>query len=1365
MRQRLLRRFSRKGRRPPSVASSHPTETAKGGRAPQEGKPDKRNVSGPSGSGSVGFVTDHTGLVIYGPQPPLNETVMSPGSSAKHRPMEGGPQPYMEPAHSGIVYVDVGSGSYVTIDASQLEPSPYTVPFQGSSGPYQGSSGPYHGSTGPYHGSTGPYQGPTGPYQGSVGPYQGSSGPYQGSSGPYQGSSGPYQGSTGPYQGSSGPYQGSTGPYVLTGENGQELHTAINMDNCPATVRMVSSNGPPVPMPMQVPPGHMVQQIVDEHGILTHVILSPQPPGPTPPLGPYGGPASGSQYYTSYGAPHYAPSPAQYPVPPHVHVPHIQSPTPPNCTNHGPVQSQGEYGASPPLNSTDDRTLRTRNRVRKKLQQRRINSNDGFYPTPQRSMGGRRNRGGMGVNGEIGMHGDTGPIHGHCITPENGPMDVEEENTLITQCLSTMPAPKVTDVDARSSLIQLSPPEMDSTDLELDHCDLKYELLLSDKGKDAKYKTVFCGDATEITLKDLKPATEYHLKVCAVFGDDLKGALTEPVSFQTLTCEPDVPQPPKLMTKTKTFITLKWNATCENGSKITAYLLEYDQGLGDGSFREVYSGPLRQFKVTRLNASTRYMFRLAAVNSLGKSPYSEVVSIYTSGSVPSQPDPPMLSEQFVFALTISWIRRPNDDEFLLQMEDETTGHGFIPVYNGPNLSYTIRNLRRNTEYRFRLSAKNEEGQSKWSETVCYKTLPERPHPPSKPQIKGKVNPYSFRITWDPPSDSGGTEITKYIVELDDGQGYDTVYEGSEREHVFDHLTPGHTYRVRVACCSIGGRSDFSDCCVATTLPVAPNQCQVPKLQGKPKATSLHLRWGYPDHDGGAQVTTFAAQMISPDNTTREVYKGHDRDCIVAGLLPGRPYLFQVRAFNRAGAGPWSEPLEVISGAGVPEAPRPPQVLCRSAHNALVSWEEPFNNGANISEYRLEWQQKTDTADFTQLYVGPNQSFDAKGLTPATLYTFRVQATNSAGPGPFSPSTPCVTPPSSPSQILSIKVQANATSALLTWREPNCNGSDITSYNIDLVDKPLISVDSVTEHLLEDLAPETTYKIRVQAVNGIGVGAFSGVIKFLTKALPPSPPRLECVMLAPTSIKLKWGEGRNPDLLTYTLEMEKEDGIFQPVYTGPAHTHKVTRLSELTSYEFRIFASNEAGSGPYSDTYSFTTTKAPPPPLKAPKVDCLTHTGCVLEWQGVKPMGGDAMSYVLQLYCMDGRDAEYKQIYKGPNTQYQLEGLAPNTEYQARVAAVRLSSDTGDIVGAFSPAVVFSPLAPEPLRSNTHTSTARESGHEERAPLSDSQWAALILLLFVVLAVITAFLLQQWISYSNSVEEVPASSTSSSSHTS
>lgn len=54
------------------------------------------------------------------------------------------------------------------------------------------------------------------------------------------------------------------------------------------------------------------------------------------------------------------------------------------------------------------------------------------------------------------------------------------------------------------------------------------------------------------------------------------------------------------------------------------------------------------------------------------SPFSESVSFCTSGSVPSQPDPPMLSEAYINALTISWIKRTNEDEFLLQMDDEIT---------------------------------------------------------------------------------------------------------------------------------------------------------------------------------------------------------------------------------------------------------------------------------------------------------------------------------------------------------------------------------------------------------------------------------------------------------------------------------------------------------------------------------------------------------------------------------------------------------------------------------------------------------------------------------------------------------------------
>lgn len=44
----------------------------------------------------------------------------------------------------------------------------------------------------------------------------------------------------------------------------------------PATVRMVTSGPPPAALPLHVPPGHQIHQIVDEYGALKHLVLSPQ---------------------------------------------------------------------------------------------------------------------------------------------------------------------------------------------------------------------------------------------------------------------------------------------------------------------------------------------------------------------------------------------------------------------------------------------------------------------------------------------------------------------------------------------------------------------------------------------------------------------------------------------------------------------------------------------------------------------------------------------------------------------------------------------------------------------------------------------------------------------------------------------------------------------------------------------------------------------------------------------------------------------------------------------------------------------------------------------------------------------------------
>ena len=71
----------------------------------------------------------------------------------------------------------------------------------------------------------------------------------------------------------------------------------------------------------------------------------------------------------------------------------------------------------------------------------------------------------------------------------------------------------------------------------------------------------------------------------------------------------------------------------ENGSKVT-YILESDQGSGSAAgdaFTEVYSGTLRQHKLTKLQPATCYTFRLAAINAIGKRFVWRIIHVLLGG--------------------------------------------------------------------------------------------------------------------------------------------------------------------------------------------------------------------------------------------------------------------------------------------------------------------------------------------------------------------------------------------------------------------------------------------------------------------------------------------------------------------------------------------------------------------------------------------------------------------------------------------------------------------------------------------------------------------------------------------------------------
>ncbi|XP_056612182.1 fibronectin type-III domain-containing protein 3A isoform X3 [Triplophysa dalaica] len=1169
----------------------------------------------------------------------------------------------------------------------------------------------------------------------------------------------------------------------------------------PAQVPMMSPNGS-VPQ-IYVPPGY-VQQIIEENGVRRVLVL------PQPEFHPTGH------------------SPLHHP-PPHAHLqafiphPHIMHPNPhlysgmAGGTGDMSPQYISQYHPAHPTIYTeqdahpahgrpafsyrDDRTIKTHERLQKKLKERQgvgggvTPSKDSPPPSPQKSR--ETPPEGDLQNGLVGKSGEEQVQHtslGKSLPgrEEAEPAELDEAAKALQERLNSICKPVVTDIQARGVSLSWVAPSLTESEEEPKEAEespaepvLTYEVSVSYNGKDGKYKAAYSsGLELSATLQELRPATDYHVRVQAMCNR-LQGIPSEPVSFTTLSCEPDVPGPPRKASGTKSSLVLQWKAPCDNGSKIQNYILQWDEGKGTDVFEQCYYGPQKQYRLTKLSPASRYSFRLAAKNDLGVSEFSEFVHIMTSCSVPAPPLSPELVQPGVTWLCLRWKRpigSPKEDDisYVLEMEEEGSGYGFQPSYDGDELTHTVRNLHRSTTFRFRVFAYNTEGKSNPSPVSEFTTAPDRPSCPCRLSVRGKPHPTSFRLTWDPPKDNGGSDVTKYVVEMSvdlSGCTWNRVYSGLGTECACDGLSPGGSYQARVHCISAGGESPLTEALQIQTPPVPPGPCQLPRAVGKPKAREVQLRWTPPLVDGGSPVSSYSVEMFAPQaDEGKEVYQGSELDCTVGSLLPGRTYGFRLRAGNRAGFGPFSERTEVTTGPGAPEACRPPHINCKSATCAVVTWEVPPCNGAAVSEYRLEWGAAEGSMQ--NYYTGAALSHELRGLHPASSYFCRVQAVNVTGVGPFSDAVLCQTPCSVPAAVSSVHalresemrmeggvtergeeededeedeseeapplLYSPSTCLGLRW-EPPCNhGAEITSYLIDLGEKQPVLTGPVTKYIIQNLQPDTTYRIRIQALNSLGAGPFSHTFKLKTKPLPPLPPRLECTASSHQTLRLKWGDGpakaQPTDSLQYHLQMEDRNGRFIFLYKGPCHTHKVQRLNESTSYTFRIQAFNEAGEGPFSTVYTFTTPRSPPAPLKAPRVERADES-CEVSWETLPPMKGDPIIYCLQ--CMQG-NSDFKQIYKGSATSFHFSNMSSSVEYRFRVCAIRQCQDAPEIMGAYSSTVILLPPRVEPPATSSGAGSKSSEAQKPKRSLTDEQFSFLIIALLAVTSILIAVAIQYFV---------------------
>ena len=172
---------------------------------------------------------------------------------------------------------------------------------------------------------------------------------------------------------------------------------------------------------------------------------------------------------------------------------------------------------------------------------------------------------------------------------------------------------------------------------------------------------------------------------------------------------------------------------------------------------------------------------------------------------------------------------------------------------------------------------------------------------------------------------------------------------------------------------------------------------------------VRLSWTRPP-DGGAPVTGYEYRQMSGGDTTWNpdwtdiLDSGADTTSYTVGSLTnGTAYTFEVRARNRAGAGPPSNrATDTPNAPQMPAAPGGLHAVVGSGRLTLA-WTAPAYRGAAVTLYHYRYKTSADTTwnpDWTVIQDSgaDTTSYTVSSLVDGTTYSLEVRAVSSAGNG-------------------------------------------------------------------------------------------------------------------------------------------------------------------------------------------------------------------------------------------------------------------------------------------------------------------------------------------------------------------------------
>ncbi|XP_074620364.1 uncharacterized protein LOC141879126 isoform X2 [Acropora palmata] len=243
-------------------------------------------------------------------------------------------------------------------------------------------------------------------------------------------------------------------------------------------------------------------------------------------------------------------------------------------------------------------------------------------------------------------------------------------------------------------------------------------------------------------------------------------------------------------------------------------------------------------------------------------------------------------------------------------------------------------------------------------------------------------------------------------------------------------------------------------------------------------------------------------------------------------------------------------------------PKPPNVKVESACSVVVTWEA-IHPKSGLDVTYLLYQDKA------VMYTGPKTTYIANDLTPATKYSFYLQACTDGDDSPLSDIVMILTLESVPSAPQRLRVLTKTTSQIkITWEAPAISNGVLRGYQVDVRGRTY-NLDIQEDYfILSSLPPDTEFKFQVYALTSKGRGE-PAILNASTDDLASyAPPKPVVQVLGRHELLISWENPRRPLGRINSFEVRVDNVV---VYSGVAKTCTAKALKPSTEYTITVSA--------------------------------------------------------------------------------------------------------------------------------------------------------------------------------------------------